>query len=205
MILLLAVLGAMGVSAQEYTFPQPKKNIADSRNETINMMLDYRFMGGHWNFEKLFFKNFKYPDFAIKNCVSGIAILEIDVNCKGELENVTVKNPLGFGIEQEIKRVLALPGAKWNTCKDDKYTHLSIPILFVVGETQTNRVDPYMTVEGDSPGFTCRGDDYYWERAKKYLEKKKGKRAIQYLDILIKRNPMTTEFIELKKAAIKMM
>ncbi|MFA8449719.1 MAG: hypothetical protein ACEPOW_03375 [Bacteroidales bacterium] len=200
-----AVISILSVNAQEYKFPEPIKAVADSRNKTIEMILDYRFKGGHWAFQKLFYKNFVYPEAARNACAIGISIINITVNCSGQLENVVVKNSLGYGVELEIKKVLSLPEAEWNSCKDDKYTRFEIPILFVTQGTQTNRVDPYIVVEGENPGFVCKNDKYYWDRAVKYLKKKKGKKAISYLDILIKRNPMTTEFFEIKKQAIKMM
>ncbi|MFA8301399.1 MAG: hypothetical protein ACEPOV_14625 [Hyphomicrobiales bacterium] len=189
---------------QDYSFPKPIQSVAKSRKENLNKILDYRYKGGHWAFEMLINKNFKYPEMSIKTCNIGIVLVNIEVNCEGEITNLIFKNPLQYGIEPELKKVFLLTEGNWNKCEDDKYTKIEIPIQFSLKGTETNSVDPYITIEGDNPGYVCRGDKHYFEKAVKYLKKKKGKKALPFIDILIKRNPLTPEFLEMKQDAIKL-
>ncbi len=183
-------------------YSQENTSISDSRKMSMKKLLDYRFKGGFYSFEKLFFKSVTYPEQATQNCIIGIAIASFQVDCDGNIKLVTVKNPLHYGIDEQITGFFQATAGNWNTCKDDRYTRFEIPIQFTLEGTVTDSVNALLVFEGENPGYVCNGDDYYLKKAKKELEKGRGKRAMEYLDVLIKRNPYNNEYYEMKKKAI---
>ncbi len=178
---------------------------AESRKKILKKQLDYRFKGGTYTFENIFYKTIKYPDVARENCIQGIIIASFDVSCDGKMSDVAIKNALHYGIDEEVKKFFGVIKDKWNTCKDEKYTHFEVPIQFRLEGTEMNADDALFVFEAKNPGYVCRGDDYFLEKAKKYLNKGSGKTAIEYLNVLIKRDPYNMEYYEMKKQAITMM
>ena len=185
-------------------YSQETMTPAESRSKQISTQLDYRFKGGTYTFEKIFNTTVTYPDVARTNCIQGIIIASFDVTCNGELGFITIKNPLHYNIDNEVKKFFINTNGKWNKCHDSKYEHFEIPIQFKLQGTKTNTEEGLFTFEGKNPGYVCNGEDYYLEKAKKYLEKKKSKKAIANLDILIRLDPYNNEYFELKKQAIQM-
>ena len=178
---------------------------AESRKKLLKKQLDYRFKGGTYTFENLFYKNIEYPDIAIDNCVQGVVIVSFDVSCDGKMSMISIKNPLHYGLDEEIKKFFASIEDKWNHCKDSKYEHFEIPIQFRLEGTEMNSDDALFVFEGKNPGYICRGDSYFLAKAKKYLDKGNGKSAMEYLNILIQRDPYNMDYYEMKKQAITML
>jgi len=57
----------------------------------------------------LFIKNnTKYPDEASKHAISGTIEVDFVVTRQGELTNIQVLNPLGYGCDEEAMRVVKL-------------------------------------------------------------------------------------------------
>ncbi|NOX86507.1 MAG: hypothetical protein GXO86_11200 [Chlorobi bacterium] len=187
-----------------FSYSQVSQSVSESRKMNMKKLLDYRFKGGFYSFEKLFLTSVSYPDPATQNCIIGITIASFEVDCDGNISLVTLKNPLHYGIDEQISGFFQSTRGKWNTCKDDRYTRFEIPIQFTMKGTETDSLNALLIYVGDNPGYACNDDDYYLKRAKKELEKGKGKRAISDLDILIKRNPYNNEYYEMKKKAISM-
>ena len=177
---------------------------SESRKKMLKKQLDYRFKGGTYTFENLFYKTIKYPEIAIDNCVQGVIIVSFNVKCDGKMSMISIKNPLHYGIEEEVKKFFSSIEGKWNTCKDSKYEHFEIPIQFRLEGTQMNSDDALFVFEGKNPGYICHGDDYFLAKAKKYLDKGNGKAAMEYLNILIQRDPYNMEYYDMKKQAIAM-
>jgi hypothetical protein len=157
-----------------------------------------------YTFEKLFNKTVTYPEAAKRNCIQGIIIVSFDVTCDGRIGFVTIKNPLHYGIDEEVKKFFMLTNGKWNTCRDKKYEHFEIPIKFVLEGTPSLTNEGLVTYVAKNPGFVCNGEEYYLKKAKKYLEKGKGKKANEYLDILIRFDPFNNEYYKMKKEVIKL-
>lgn len=142
---------------------------ADSRKKMLKKQLDYRFKGGTYTFENIFYKTVKYPEIAIDNCIQGVIIASFDVSCDGKMSMVSLKNPLHYGIEDEVKKFFNSIENNWNTCKDKRYEHFEIPIQFILEGTQMNTQDAIIVFEGKNPGYICHGDDYYLERKQRNL------------------------------------
>jgi len=197
----LIILGLFFVNP---IFAQQTTTVSESRNTQITNLLDYRFTGGTYTFEKLFNQTVTYPEAARHNCVQGIIIASFTVTCDGQLGFVTIKNPLHYGIDDEVKKFFISTNGHWNKCHDKKYEHFEIPIQFKLEGTESLTDEGLFTFEGKNPGYVCNGEAYYLEKAKKYLDKGKGKKAISYLDILIRFDPFNSEYFKLKKQAIEM-
>ena len=201
---LLVIVGIFYLMATT-GYSQENTSAAESRKKQISTQLDYRFKGGTYTFEKIFNTTVTYPDVARTNCIQGIIIASFDVTCDGKLGFITIKNPLHYNIDNEVKKFFINTNGKWNKCHDKKYEHFEIPIQFKLAGTKTDTEEGLFTFEGKNPGYICNGEDFYLEKAKKYLDKKKPKKDIANLDILIRLDPFNNKYFELKKQAIKMM
>ncbi len=181
---------------------QEQKSISQKRKDNIIELLNYRYKGGFYTFEKLFNQTVGYPSVAVSNCIMGIAIVSFRVSCEGEVYNVKIKTPLGYGIDDEISYFFSNTSGQWNTCNDDKYSRFEVPIQFKLSGTETNTEDALLVIEQDNPGYLCNGDEYYIKKMEKFMKKGNYKRAIQYIDILIKRDPYNSHYYEQKKIAV---
>jgi len=181
---------------------QETSSIAEVRKENLISLLNYRFKGGYYTFEKMFNQIVTYPPAAKNSCVVGISIVMVKVDCKGEITEIKIKTPLGFGIDGEISNFFQQTVGNWNECHDDKYTKFEIPIQFILEGTETNMTDALLVVEDINPGFLCNSDEYYIRRIEKYMEKEKYKKVIPYLDMMIRRDPYNSHYYDLKKKAV---
>ncbi len=181
---------------------QVTNSVSESRKKNIMDLLNYRFKGGYYTFEKMFNNNVSFPEELSGSCIMGIVIVSFKVDCSGEFTDFSFKNPLHPIINKELSEFFDLTFGHWNECKDDKYTQFEIPIQFRIRGVATNTTDALLIREGESPGYVCNGDDYYYNKATKQLEKKKGKKAVEYIDILIKRDPFNPEYYDMKKEAL---
>lgn len=182
-----------------------QKSISNNqfRLQQLKLQMDYRFMGGYYSFESLFLKSVKYTDEARQNCTVGIVIASFDVDCNGEIKNIKLRNPLGYKLDEQLTNFIKKTKGHWNKCDNNKYTHFDIPFMFTLEGTKTNTANAAFVYEGKDPGYACLSDDYYMQRIKKALQKKKGQRAKDYLDILIHRDPYNESYYKLMDQAIK--
>jgi hypothetical protein len=141
----------------------------------------------------------EYPEYAKKNCVLGIMIVRFEVDCKGEIKNLVIKNPLGWGIDQQVQSFLQQTTGNWNKCTDDKYTRFEVPIQFTINDTETNSTDGMIIYQSELIGYKCKGDSYYQEKLDNALEKNSKKKALRYIGELIKRDPYNTELYDIRK------
>jgi len=181
------------------------QSLSESRKDNLKSMLDYRYKGGYYSFERLFLKTVEFPEVAKMNCVTGIVIVVFEVDCEAEIQEVKIKNPLGYGIETQISNFFENTIGNWNKCDDDRYTRFNVPMQFRITGVITNTDDALLVVEGKIVGVQCYDDSYYLEKAEKMLEKGKGKKAIGYINVLIKRNPYHNEYTDMKQEAIDLM
>ncbi|MFK5855350.1 MAG: hypothetical protein QM503_04400 [Bacteroidota bacterium] len=181
------------------TIAQEENSISKARKDNLIELLNYRYKGGYYTFEKVFKQTVEYPPMAIGNCIMGIAIISFRVNCEGEVYDIKNKTPLGFGIDREISAFFAKTNGQWNTCRDDKYTKFEIPIQFKLKGTETNNDDALLVLEADNPGYLCNDDEYYIAKMEKYLEKGKDRKALQYIEIMVRRDPYNSRYQDLRK------
>ncbi len=181
---------------------QDNNSVAVARLNQIHKLLDYRFVGGFYGFEKLFFQTVSYPAEAQQNCILGIMIASFNVNCQGEMSNIKIKNSLGSGLDKELSKFLKATKGHWNSCQNKRYTQFEIPIQFSLKETETDSTIAAMVYVGNKPGYVCFSDSYYLKKAKEALKKGKGKKAEPYMETLIHRNPYETSYYTLLEKAM---
>jgi hypothetical protein len=186
------------------SFAQESVNVAASRNKQIHDLLDYRFRGGFYSFERVFLQTVKYTDVARQNCVIGIMVVTFQVSCEGTVRDVRIKNPLNYGINEQIVKFMKATKGQWNNCHNNKYTKFAIPIQFTMVGTKTDSLDAVISLVGKNPGYVCNSDDYYLRKAKEALAKKKGKRARSYIEILIRRNPFNNDYFDMMKQSLNL-
>ncbi len=186
-----------------YLVSQETSSISQSRKNNLIELLNYRFKGGYYTFEKVFQQNITYPPQAVAHCIMGIAIVSFRVSCEGEVYDVRIKTPLGYGIDNEISAFFTQTAGNWNTCKDEKYTKFEVPIQFKLKGTETNTEDALLILEEDNPGFLCNDDEYYIKKMQKYLSKGNNKKALQYIGIMIHRDPYNSEYTELREKILE--
>jgi len=185
-----------------FLFAQQDETATESRVEQIHTLLDYRFRGGFYSFERLFNKTVKYPDMARTNCEIGTMLARFTVDCQGEVKNIRIENPLGYGLEKVLSKFLKSTQGQWNECKNDRFTHFAIPIQFTLEGTKTDSIYPAISFVGDNPGYACPDDSYYLKKAKEALKKGRKKRAQTYLETLIRRNPFDKSYYKLLKETV---
>ena len=185
------------------SFAQESANIATSRTRQIHNLLDYRFKGGFYSFERIFLQNAKYTDDARINCVIGIMVVSFQVDCDGTLRNIRIKNPLHHGLDDQVTKFMQATNGHWNNCHDNRYIKFSIPIQFTMEGTKTDSIDAVISLVGKNPGYVCNSDDYYLQKAKEALAKKKGKRAQPFIEILIRRDPFNNDYFDMMKQAME--
>lgn len=195
-IMVIVFIILAGISNQLVS--QEENSISKARKDNLIKLLNYRFKGGYYTFEKVFQQNIKYPPMAAANCIMGIAIVGFRVNCEGEVYDLKIKTPLGYGIDSEISAFFTKTAGQWNTCRDEKYTKFEIPIQFKLKGSVTNTEDALLVIEADNPGYLCNDDEYYIKKLEKYLSKGKNKKALQYLGIMIRRDPYNTYYYDLR-------
>jgi hypothetical protein len=183
---------------------QENLNISESRKQNLKKILDYRYKGGYYSFEQLFNKTVEYPETALQNCMMGIIIASFEVKCNGEIERVSMKNIIKFGIDDEITKFFNATKGQWNTCEDERYTRFDIPIQFRINDVETDTTDAILVKKGTTQGYSCNDDKYFLKKANKLLDKGKGKKALEYINILIMRNPYNIEYPEMRDKAASM-
>ena len=182
---------------------QDNNTATGARLSQIHKLLDYRFVGGFYGFEKLFFQTVSYPAEAQQNCVLGIMIASFNVNCQGVMSNVKIRNSLGSGLDKELSKFLNATKGHWNPCQNKRYTQFEIPIQFTLKGTETDSTISAIVYVGDNPGYVCFSDNYYLKKANQALKKGKGQKAQPYLETLIHRNPYETSYYTLLEKAMK--
>mgnify|MGYP001208113168 CR=1 FL=1 len=181
---------------------QTTSTAAESRKANLKELLDYRFKGGYYSFEGLFWRTVEYPEVAKKNCVVGILIIRFTVDCEGKIVDLRVTNPLRWGIEAEIQKFINATEGNWNTCEDDKYTKFEVPIQFTINDTETNSTDGMIVYQTELTGYNCKGDSYFKEKLDKALEKGQKKKSLKLLQELIKRDPYNNDYYEIRKSLL---
>lgn len=181
---------------------QDNISISQSRKDNLIKLLNYRFKGGYYTFEKLFNQKINYPEVAKANCVVGISIISVKVDCEGVISDLKIKTPLGYGIDNEISSFFTSTEGKWNSCNEEKYTKFEIPIQFIIKGTETNTEDALLVCETNTPGHICNSDEYYIKKIEKYMEKKKFRKVIPYIDMMIRRDPYNSYYFDMKRKAI---
>lgn len=126
-IALFIIICSLSAMAQ---VDKPKTNPYDVNVSTAQ--IDAKFPGGQDSLMNFIWKNIKYPETAEKNNIQGEVQISFDVNFDGNLINFSAISKIGYGLEEELIRVLKLT-PKWipaevNKLKFRQQYLLSFPI-----------------------------------------------------------------------------
>ena len=67
-----------------------------------------KYPGGSEAFKKFVKENLRYPKEALNNKIEGSVFLKYEVNEKSDIHNITVVNGIGYGCDEEAKRIISL-------------------------------------------------------------------------------------------------
>ena len=95
-ILVISIL-ALSASAQEYN---------DKQNMEVIMQQDAYYPAGEMALYKYMFMNVKYSDEAKDNDVEGDVMTSFSVGIDSTVSNIIIIKGVGFGVDEEIKRIL---------------------------------------------------------------------------------------------------
>ena len=85
----------------------------DADNDVYNMVdQSAKFQDGYNSIIKFVQENIKFPTEAKENNVHGKLMLSVVVEKDGSLSNITVKKGLGYGLDEEIVRIIKMM-PKW--------------------------------------------------------------------------------------------
>ena len=85
----------------------------DADNDVYNMVdQSAKFQDGYNSIIKFVQENIKFPAEAKENNVNGKLMLSVVVEKDGSLSNITVKKGLGYGLDEEIVRIIKMM-PKW--------------------------------------------------------------------------------------------
>ena len=85
----------------------------DADNDVYNMVdQSAKFQDGYNSIIKFVQENIKFPSEAKENNVHGRLMLSVVVEKDGSLSNITVKKGLGYGLDEEIVRIIKMM-PKW--------------------------------------------------------------------------------------------
>jgi hypothetical protein len=157
--------------------------------------LDKRFQGGTDAFFKFWGTETRYVRKARENCVVGVAIFTFQVDCEGKLQNITFKNKLGSGLDEEVERVLKLTENQWLKCKDNQEDTFELSVKFVLGNTQFSGQGE-ITITGYQSGSQCPNDEDLIKQLKKVKKKNQTANIISLYEELIRRNPHNQAYRE---------
>jgi periplasmic protein TonB len=93
------------------------------------------FPGGEEAFDKFLSRNLEYPDKAVENEIEGTVYVSLYVDESGNVVNAVMPGtPIGYGLEEEVTRVIKkMP--KWNPAKNDDKgvkSKFTVPIRFML-------------------------------------------------------------------------
>jgi len=111
--MLLIVLGIQSFGQKEANKKENTLEVSDNSGaEFIN--------GGNKGLVAFFIENFDYPEEAIKNHIEGKIFITFLVDTSGKVSKIIFDgDTLGFGMEEEIIRVLQLTNGMWTPGREN--------------------------------------------------------------------------------------
>ncbi|WP_431609213.1 energy transducer TonB [Chryseobacterium sp. 'Rf worker isolate 10'] len=92
------------------------------------------FPGGEAAMNRFIYSNIEYPDSAKRAGIEGKVILQFKVDTLGIITNINVLKGIGFGCDEEAKRIVSVM-PRWNPGKKNRQAVISLyhlPIVFLI-------------------------------------------------------------------------
>lgn len=120
-------------------------------------------------------KNLNYPFQAMANCIEGLIVLEYTLTAEGTVQEPDFLSSVGAGCDEEALRILRSTSGKWLPAKKN-------------GEKTDCRMISQVMFK--SPNPRCeRTLDYYYKKANDAYYSRDYRRAINYLNHILRINP----------------
>jgi len=186
------------------TFPTSGQRTKVTREGTsiFDERLNKSYKSGEEGFVRFVASTLNYPVEARTKGVMGLSVLAFKVDCDGKPYGLLFKTKLGFGIEQEIERVIKKTKGDWLPCNErDTLGWINFKISFTLNNLYDSpEAFLQMSANGDFPGVS---DDTLIADLKKATEENKPEEVRMALTKLVMRFPYNQEYrkqlIELNK------
>jgi hypothetical protein len=183
--------------------------------------IDYRFKNGENGYISFFSKNINFPVQAIENGTIGNSITRISLNPDGEINGITIINPIDSIIDKEVLRVIDLSKSFWKKCDTINHNQVFyIQIAFSLSGFQPNLCKPktdeilklfpvpiLITQPGPLAGTLSKEDnakipfkknEELSEKVNSMLDKGKFEEALPFINELIKRDPFNRDLYKVR-------
>jgi hypothetical protein len=155
--------------------------------------IDKSFIGGEEAFARFLGEKLRYPAEARTNGIMGLCVVAFKVDCQNKPHQFLFKTKLGFGFEDEVRRVISLTEGKWLSCDQrDSLGWKNFKIAFSINELyKSDDAFLVLTARGDVSGASDKSllNDLEWARRKGKTEK-----AREILTLLIMRFPYNQDY-----------
>ena len=181
--------------------------------------IDYRFKNGENGYVSFFSKNITFPFTSAENGTIGNSITRISLNPNGDINGITLINPIDSMIDKEVQRVIELSRILWKKCDTINHDQVFyIQIVFSLPGTQLNlckpKTDEIMkffpepilitkreplldTKSGDSKIHFKKSEELS-EKANSSLDEGKFEEALPFINELIKRDPFNRDLYKIR-------
>lgn len=211
LLTLMLIILTIKVSGHEFEF------------KTTPVRIDSVVVIDGMNFYQYVAQNMEFPKVALSNQTVGIYIGRIRIDSKGNLLEVTTINPISKSIDEGFVKFI---NETWRKHKITIYnisdtTDFIIPVKYMVSSGHNQpaleyfvnyELKPnYLTEECkvvmfNSHGTTSQTDDMtLLDNARYFYKEKKYKKSIEYINLLIKRNPYSEDLHYMRANAYKHM
>ena len=164
--------------------------------DTLTYFPNDRVRGGAPTFYDTMYYELGYPSFGYERHIVGTTIAILTITPQGELKEVKILNSLGYSFDRTVREALSTTQNIWLA---DSYVKrdivLFVPISFVFDDSQYKRATPRLDflmpeiVVISRRMRKIREDITLVTKANQLYIEKKYRRAMKYLNELIRRNP----------------
>lgn len=167
-----------------------------------------RYQGGKDAFYRYLAKNLKYPLEARQSTRIGTAIVGFTLSAEGKLQDLEIVNPLGKGIDDNIRQVFSELADQWTASPGDAAVRMYLPISYTLNGKPFYRINPQddqfiseVIVNGyGALRYSYDSREQLINKVYKYIDRKKYKRALIFADELIRRDPLNKEWYLLRSS-----
>ncbi len=183
--------------------------------------IDYRFKNGENGYVSFFSKNITFPLTSAENGTIGNSITRLSLNPNGDINEITLINPIDSMIDKEVQRVIELSGSLWKKCDSINHDQVFfIQIAFSLSGYQPNlckpKTDEIMKLfpepilitkkeplldnksnEDDSKIHFKKSEEIS-EEANSNLDEGKFEAAFPFINELIKRDPFNRDLYKVR-------
>ncbi len=164
--------------------------------DTVVAFPGNRIAGGDTSFYQTVAGHIAYPRVARDHKTVGTTIAVLTVSPQGELASIDIINTLGTAVDKVVRQAVERTRDMWLADETEEHdVVIFVPFTFAFHGSpflQHTNKPPFITEDikvVGSPSVAIEQDADLADRANRLYQKEKFKRAIHYLNELIRRNP----------------